>query len=270
MPVTLAGPGSEVFRDRVTLPSKTREGPSPEVRLPSRVLPGCTARTALAALPPALAGARVRLSWGSPSLRRDHSGCPVLPRSVTRPREAKGASPSPGSALGVLPPLGGFSRDGVRRARVAPLPPLRHRYAPELRGLVSCRERPWDSPFRAFPSRGAAPPLGGRCFLAGSEPTATSGAKTPRLSDRFRPRASPEPCAEPSVKRTTVRDHRRGTWLPRDRETACPPRELPRTTTSATDTGDLRARRHSAVPRSTEMRFDLELPSWCRTFVIFS
>jgi hypothetical protein len=30
-------------------------------------------------------------------------------------------------------------------------------------GLVSCRWRPWGFPFRAFPSQGAVPPLGGRC-----------------------------------------------------------------------------------------------------------
>jgi len=40
--------------------------------------------------------------------------------------------------------------------------------SPTLRGLVSCRSRPWSCPSRAFPSRGAAPALAGRCFLAGS------------------------------------------------------------------------------------------------------
>jgi hypothetical protein len=30
-------------------------------------------------------------------------------------------------------------------------------------GLVSCRKRPWGFPFRAFSSRGAVPPFGGRC-----------------------------------------------------------------------------------------------------------
>jgi len=34
----------------------------------------------------------------------------------------------------------------------------RRRLPPKLRGLVSCRKRPWGSPCRAFPSRRAVPP----------------------------------------------------------------------------------------------------------------
>lgn len=107
-------------------PSRVKPEKDPLLRFdsPSEYCRGALPERPSPLLPPAFAGARVRLSWGSSSLRRDHSGCPALPRSVTRPREAKGASPSPGSALGVPPPLGGLSRAGVRRARVAPLPPL--------------------------------------------------------------------------------------------------------------------------------------------------
>jgi hypothetical protein len=46
----------------------------------------------------------------------------------------------PGSALRLSQPLSGFSR-------------------PMLRGPVSCHSRPWDPPFRAFPSRGSRAPL---------------------------------------------------------------------------------------------------------------
>jgi hypothetical protein len=121
--LTLAGPGFEVFRERVTFPSKPEKDPLVRFDSPSEYCRGALPERPSPLLPPAFADARVRLSWGSSSLRRDHSGCPALPRSVTRPREAKGANPPPGSALGVLPPLGGLSRAGDRRARVAPLPP---------------------------------------------------------------------------------------------------------------------------------------------------
>jgi len=36
----------------------------------------------------------------------------------------------------------------------------------EPRGLVSCHSRPWDPPFRAFPSRGSRAPLEVACSLA--------------------------------------------------------------------------------------------------------
>jgi hypothetical protein len=45
-----------------------------------------------------------------------------------------------GSALRLSQPLSGFGR-------------------PEPRGLVSCHYRPWDPPFRAFPSQGSRSPL---------------------------------------------------------------------------------------------------------------
>jgi len=49
--------------------------------------------------------------------------------------------------------------------------PAALRDAPTLRGLVSCRSRPLESPFRAFPSRGAVPALAGPCFPVGSRST---------------------------------------------------------------------------------------------------
>jgi hypothetical protein len=41
------------------------------------------------------------------------------------------------------------------------------RDAPTLRGLVPCRSRPWESPYRAFPSRGAVPDLSGLVLPCG-------------------------------------------------------------------------------------------------------
>jgi len=63
-----------------------------------------------------------------------------------------------GSALRVLAPLDGFGRapraatfrDGLRR--LAPSRPVK---PPTLRGLVSCRSRPWSSPLQSFPFPGS-------------------------------------------------------------------------------------------------------------------
>jgi hypothetical protein len=46
-------------------------------------------------------------------------------------------------------------------------------------GLVSCRLHLWGSPFRAFPSQGAAPPLGGRC----PHVVTSNGTSLPRKGD---------------------------------------------------------------------------------------
>jgi hypothetical protein len=77
-----------------------------------------------------------------------------------------------GAALGFSQPLGGFSRDDAREPELPRTHASRRRYAWNVRGLVPCRRRPWDSPFRAFPSRRAGPPFDGSCFLASSDSTA--------------------------------------------------------------------------------------------------
>jgi hypothetical protein len=111
--------------------------------------------------------------------------------------------------------LGGLSRDDIRRARVAPNPP----FAPSLRPGVSrpcCMpRRPWDSPFRAFPSRGAVPPLDGLVLPRGFEVDRDSGAKTPCVSDRFPPRAASWPCSEPPRRDSRARLGTRERGFPR-------------------------------------------------------
>jgi hypothetical protein len=233
--VPLASADFEVFRDRTTFPNLlrtprcrdaeppvaglwVREGPSLEVRLPFRVLPGCTARAAFAVLSsPACADARVRLSWGSSSLRRrlrvprfchgqldrpwETRVCYSLARCRPRASSARPSSPgSPSSPCGDLGAPSALDRASVAprrfeprrllQARVSPLPQFRRRYAPELRDRLPDHARPWDSPFRAFPSRGAVPPLDGLVLPCGFEVDRVSGAKIPWLSDRFPPRAS--------------------------------------------------------------------------------
>jgi len=142
--------------------------------------PGCASRAALAVFHRLVAGARVRLSWGSSSLRRLQLQVPRICRDgLDPPREARGTTPPPGAALGFSQPLGGLSREDIRRPRVAPEPP----FTPSLRPGVSrpcyMPRRPWDSPFRAFPSRGAVPPLDGPLLPRGFDFDLTSGAKTP-------------------------------------------------------------------------------------------
>lgn len=85
-----------------------RNGSSREVRLPFRVLPGYASRTVLhriAARRLAPTARALHLSWGSSSLRRSCSGCPVLPRpSSRRPWEARNTTSSPVPPSGFLNP----------------------------------------------------------------------------------------------------------------------------------------------------------------------
>jgi len=75
--------------------------------------------------------------------------------------------------------------------------------------------RPWDSPFRAFPSRGAVPPLDGLVLPHGFEVDRDSGAKTPCVSDRFPPRAASWPCSEPPLRDSRARLVTRERGFPR-------------------------------------------------------
>jgi len=124
--------------------------------------PGCASRAALAVFHRLVAGARIRLSWGSSSLRRLQLQVPRLCRGeLDPPREARDTTPPPGAALGFSQPLGGLSREDIRRARVAPNPPFTSSLRPGVSRSCYIPRRPWDSPFRAFPSRGAVPPHDG-------------------------------------------------------------------------------------------------------------
>jgi len=73
------------------------------------------------------------------------------------------------------------------RSRAFPTP-QRFRSKPELRGLVSCRNRSWDSPFRAFPSLGIAHPS--RSALASLQLSTSVLKRTARFSSAP---ASPTP-----------------------------------------------------------------------------
>lgn len=74
------------------------------------------------------------------------------------------------------------------RTRVAPCPPD-VRFPQDLRSLVPCRRRPWDFPYRAFPSRRAVPPSDGPLLPCGfGVSTAISDAKAPGFSRPVSPR----------------------------------------------------------------------------------
>jgi hypothetical protein len=90
------------------------------------------------------------------------------------------------------------------------------------------------------------------CFPSGSSSTVTSGAKIPRLSDRFPSRAATLPRPEPPVKRTPAHDVGHGDATSPDREADHPPLELPRAA-AFRPTGDLRARRLAAVSPDSKL-----------------
>jgi len=225
--LALAGPGSGVFRDEVLSPSESLRSASREVRLPFRVLRGAPP-AGLRRLPRELAPTvRVRLSWGSSPLRRMRSGCHPLPRPARPIAGDEGCHALAGAAHGLSQPLGGSGHDA----------PLEHSYphtletslAPELGGLVSCRQRPWGSPYRAFPSRGAVPPPSGLLLPCGFGLDRDSGAKTAEVS-RSVSLAVPPPGRVHALASASA-TVRTGTRAPPIVESPVHrPRELPRTT----------------------------------------
>jgi len=115
-------------------------------------------------------------SWGSCSLEHVYAGCPFSPpRSLAATKGwVKVRQAFTGAVLRVLAPL-----DGSGCACGALKPLLRARRfpcAPTLRGLVSCRSRPLESPYRAFPSRGAVPALAGLLLPCGFALDSPNGA----------------------------------------------------------------------------------------------
>jgi len=105
-------------------------------------------------------------------------------QSLAAPAErVKVARPSPVPSSGFLPLSTVLAALAARTSSLrSPPSPC----APTLRGLVSCRSRPLESSYRAFPSRGAVPALAGPCFLAGSRSTAQRRGTVRDVRDPFR------------------------------------------------------------------------------------
>jgi len=134
------------------------------------------------------------------------------------PRKVKVARPSPVPSSGFLPLS---TVPAAFRGSRGPLAgPTVRRDAPTLRGLVPCRSRPLESPFRAFPSRGAVPALAGLllpCGFALDRPTARHG---PWVSRHLSPARRPLRHGEHEARRTG-RPGRRFPGVARRRSFAC-------------------------------------------------
>jgi len=139
-------------------------------------------------------------------------------RPSSRAEEGEGRQAFTGAVLRVLAPLDG---SGCVRGSRGPLAgPAVRRDAPTLRGLVPCRSRPLESPFRAFPSRGAVPALAGLllpCGFALDRPTARHG---PWVSRHLSPARRPLRHGEHEARRTG-RPGRRFPGVARRRSFAC-------------------------------------------------
>jgi hypothetical protein len=218
MSVPLASADFEVFRDRTTFPNLllrlVAETPEPPVAelgsekgpllrfdSPSEYCRGALPERLSPSVSPACASARVRLSWGSSSLRRLTQGAPFLPRSARptagdegyrtlarfRPRASSTRPSSPCGALdraSVAPRR--FEPRRLLQARVSPLPQFRRRYAPELSQPVT---RPRHVP-GIRPSELSLPEEPCRlstafCFLAGSTSTVSPARRFPGCPTGF-------------------------------------------------------------------------------------
>jgi len=122
-----------------------------------------------------------------------------------------------GAVLRVLAPLDG---SGWLAARSRSFGPRRSPWPPTLRGLLSCRSRPWSAPPELSLPGEPYPLSRATCFLAGSLPTAAGAAPAgdsrplsrfaPALCPRARPKADPGRTSRDDVSsRSLVRSPRR-------------------------------------------------------------
>lgn len=133
---------------------------------------------------------------GSCSLERNDAGCPLFapPRSLDRSKVGGGRQAPTGAVLRVLAPLDG---SGYARGTHGPLRIRRHRGAPTLRGLVSCRSRPWSRPSELSLLEEPYPLSRASCFLAGSRSTNPTARHEPRCSRPLSPSRRPLAAARP-------------------------------------------------------------------------
>lgn len=182
-------------------PEQSPEGTSRGVGPPFRVLPGCTARWLSPCFPRARAHGPGPPLLGFLAPTTLALRVPLLCHGRrSRPQETGAATPPSVPPSGFREPLGGFGR--VARADPSCPEPARTALTPKLRGRLSDRERPWDSPYRAFPSRGAVPRLRGR-LLPCEFRHDRFPARGPRgCHDRFPACARPLPRLDESPRRT--------------------------------------------------------------------
>jgi len=206
-----------LFRDR----SLGRS--SPGVRFPFRAGPRLGCPRFLATRP--LSRPRRRCSPGSPLLgfflpRTTLRRVPLLAasRSCDRTAEGEGRQTLTGAVLGVLAPLDGSGC--ARGTRESLAEPAVHRGAPTLRGLVSCRSRPWSRPSELSLLEEPYPLSRASCFLAGSRSTAQRRGTVRGIRGPFPRRA--DPFATASTRLTGLeRPGRRFPGVARRRSFAC-------------------------------------------------
>ena len=135
---------------------------------------------------------------GSCSLERNDAGCPFFapPRSLDRSGVGGGRQAPTGAVLRVLAPLDG---SGYARGTHELLRIRRHRGAPTLRGLVSCRSRPWSRPSELSLPEEPYPLSRASCFLAGSRSTCPTARHEPRSSRPLSPARRPLAAAGPKA-----------------------------------------------------------------------
>jgi len=105
--------------------------------------------------------------------------------SIRRPRRTgEGRQTPAGAVLRVLAPLDGSGSLCSRRVQ-DPCEPRRVPWPPMLRGLVSCRSRPWNVPSELSLPEEPYPLSRATCFRASSFPI-TADAEPPGVHDRFR------------------------------------------------------------------------------------
>jgi hypothetical protein len=137
----------------------------------------------------------IRLSWVSFSLERNDAGCPISPQRQLSRRCGGRGSPGPRRCR----PQGSCpSRRFWLRSRIVRTPRGARRvpWRPDASRPCSMPLASLESPFRAFPSRGAVPALAGLCFRVGSRSTAARRGEPrafPGLSPPSRPFATVRP-----------------------------------------------------------------------------
>jgi len=150
---------------------------------------------------------------GSCSLERNNVGCPFFasPRSLDRSKVGEGRQAPTGAVLRVLAPLDG-SGCRTRHARILANPPSPWR--PDASRPCFMPLASLESPFRAFPSRGAVPALAGLLLPCGFALDPPNGAaRTEVFAAPFADRAD----LSPRLAREGWPDQEAGTTVPRSR-----------------------------------------------------
>lgn len=216
------------FPSRVQASGSSATGPPPELA-PERTLswsfvsPSEHDRGALPErLSPSSSSHRLAPALGSasPEVLRPYDalspGAPLCHGRFDRPQEAKDSTPSPGSALGFSQPLDGFSRDTATNPS-CPEPAVPASLRPEASRPCYMPQASLGFALQSFPLPRSRTASRRPLLPCGFDVDRPSGAKVPRLSDRFPPRSAPLRRPEPPVRRTSRSDMGAGAWLSRDR-----------------------------------------------------